>query len=116
MKHKRQWEPGVFVRVLNQGNREMVFSFGELFNSRLGDQVVIATIKERKPLSPEDGFAVSVTGEDSTGGRFVKRIQTIEVRQANSQLGSSYERIERNLCAFCVAILLLCVDVCTTGS
>jgi DMSO/TMAO reductase YedYZ molybdopterin-dependent catalytic subunit len=55
------------------------YSFGELFNSRLGDQIVIATMKDGKPLSPTDGFAMSVTGEDSTGGRSVKRIKKIEV-------------------------------------
>jgi hypothetical protein len=56
------------------------FSFGELFNSRLGHQVVIATVKDGQPLSPSDGFAMSITGEDSTGGRSVKRIRKIEVR------------------------------------
>jgi hypothetical protein len=55
------------------------YSFGELFNSRLGNQVVIATIKDGKPLPSTDGFAMSVTGEDSTGGRSVKRIEKIEV-------------------------------------
>jgi hypothetical protein len=55
------------------------YSFGELFNSRLGDQIIIATLKDGKPLSPADGFAMSVTGEDSTGGRSVKRIKKIEV-------------------------------------
>jgi hypothetical protein len=39
----------------------------------LGDQVVIVTIKDGKPLSPTDGFATSVTGEDNTRGRSVKR-------------------------------------------
>jgi DMSO/TMAO reductase YedYZ molybdopterin-dependent catalytic subunit len=46
----------------------------------MGDQIVIATVKDGKPLSPTDGFAMSVTGEDSTGGRSVKRIKKIEVR------------------------------------
>ena len=44
------------------------------------DQIVIATVKDGKPLSSTDGFAMSVTGEDSTGGRSVKRIKKIEVR------------------------------------
>jgi hypothetical protein len=56
------------------------YSFGELFNSRLGDQIIIATVKDGKPLLPADGFAMSVTGEDSTGGRSVKRIKIIEVQ------------------------------------
>jgi len=56
------------------------YSFGELFNSRMGDQIVVATVKDGKPLSPADGFAMSVTGEDSTGGRSVRRIKQIEIR------------------------------------
>jgi DMSO/TMAO reductase YedYZ molybdopterin-dependent catalytic subunit len=41
---------------------------------------VIATVKDGKPLSPADGFAMSITGEDSTGGRSVRRIKKIEVQ------------------------------------
>jgi hypothetical protein len=46
----------------------------------MGDQIVIATIKDGKPLSPTDCFAMSVAGEDSTGGCSVKRIKKIAVR------------------------------------
>lgn len=69
-----------YVLITSDDGYCATYSFGELFNSRLGDQVVIATIKDGKPLSPTDGFAMSVTGEDSTGGRSVKRIKRIEVR------------------------------------
>ncbi len=69
-----------YVLITSDDGYCATYSFGELFNSRLGDQVVIATIKDGKPLSPTDGFAMSVTGEDSTGGRSVKRIKKIEVR------------------------------------
>jgi DMSO/TMAO reductase YedYZ molybdopterin-dependent catalytic subunit len=41
---------------------------------------VVAAFKDGKPLSSEDGFAMSIVGEDSTGGRSVKRIQRIELR------------------------------------
>ena len=68
-----------YVLISSDDGYCATYSFGELFNSRLGDQVVIATIKDDKPLSPDDGFAMSVTGEDSTGGRSVKRIAKIEV-------------------------------------
>jgi DMSO/TMAO reductase YedYZ molybdopterin-dependent catalytic subunit len=68
-----------YVLITSDDGYCATYSFGELFNSRLGDQVVIATIKDGKPLSPTDGFAMSVTGEDSTGGRSVKRIKKIEV-------------------------------------
>jgi DMSO/TMAO reductase YedYZ molybdopterin-dependent catalytic subunit len=69
-----------YVLITSDDGYCATYSFGELFNSRLGDQVVIATIKDGKPLSPTDGFAMSVTGEDSTGGRSVKRIKKIEVQ------------------------------------
>jgi Oxidoreductase molybdopterin binding domain len=68
-----------YVLISSDDGYCATFSFGELFNSRLGDQVVIATVKDGKPLSPTDGFAMSITGEDSTGGRSVKRIKKIEV-------------------------------------
>jgi DMSO/TMAO reductase YedYZ molybdopterin-dependent catalytic subunit len=68
-----------YVLIFSEDGYCATYSFGELFNSRLGDQVVIATVKDGKPLSPADGFAMSVTGEDSTGGRSVKRIAKIEV-------------------------------------
>jgi DMSO/TMAO reductase YedYZ molybdopterin-dependent catalytic subunit len=68
-----------YVLIASDDGYCATYSFGELFNSRMGDQVVIATIKDGKPLSPTDGFAMSVTGEDSTGGRSVKRIKIIEV-------------------------------------
>jgi hypothetical protein len=68
-----------YVMITSDDGYCATYSFGELFNSRMGDQIVIATKKDGKPLSPEDGFAMSVTGEDSTGGRSVKRIKKIEV-------------------------------------
>jgi DMSO/TMAO reductase YedYZ molybdopterin-dependent catalytic subunit len=69
-----------YVLITSDDGYCATYSFGELFNSRLGDQVVIATLKDGKTLSPTDGFAMSVAGEDSTGGRSVKRIKKIEVR------------------------------------
>jgi DMSO/TMAO reductase YedYZ molybdopterin-dependent catalytic subunit len=69
-----------YVLITSDDGYCATYSFGELFNSRMGDQVVIATIKDGKTLSAADGFAMSVTGEDSTGGRSVKRIKKIEVR------------------------------------
>jgi DMSO/TMAO reductase YedYZ molybdopterin-dependent catalytic subunit len=69
-----------YVLITSDDGYCATYSFGEIFNSRLGDQILIATVKDGKPLSSTDGFAMSVTGEDSTGGRSVKRIKQIEVR------------------------------------
>jgi DMSO/TMAO reductase YedYZ molybdopterin-dependent catalytic subunit len=68
-----------YVLVASEDGFCAVFSMGELFNSRLGDHIVIAYEKNDALLNEEDGFAMSVVGEDSTGGRSVKRIQRIEV-------------------------------------
>ena len=68
-----------YVLVTSNDGYSATYSFGELFNSRMGNQVVIAVRKDGGPLTPADGFAMSVTGEDSTGGRSVRRIEKIEV-------------------------------------
>lgn len=68
-----------YVLVTSNDGYTATYSFGELFNSRMGNQVVIAVRKDGQALSPADGFAMSVTGEDSTGGRSVRRIEKIEV-------------------------------------
>jgi DMSO/TMAO reductase YedYZ molybdopterin-dependent catalytic subunit len=54
------------------------YSFGEILNSRLGDNIIIAW-KKNGELITEDGFARSVVREDSTGGRSVRRISLIEI-------------------------------------
>jgi DMSO/TMAO reductase YedYZ molybdopterin-dependent catalytic subunit len=68
-----------YVLVSSEDGFCATFSFGELYNSRLSDNIVIAYEKDEKPLEPKDAFAMSVAREDSTGGRSVKRIQKIEI-------------------------------------
>jgi hypothetical protein len=43
MKYKRKWEPGTFIQVRNRNNRQIVFSFGEIFYSSIGHSVLIET-------------------------------------------------------------------------
>jgi DMSO/TMAO reductase YedYZ molybdopterin-dependent catalytic subunit len=69
-----------YVLITSDDGYTAVFSFGELFNSRMGERIAIATFKDEKLLSPGDGFAMSIVEEDSTGGRSVRRIKKIEVR------------------------------------
>ena len=52
----------------------------------LGDQVVIATVKDGKPLSPADGFAMSITGEDSLKGK-----------KLGAQLGTTGESLAQGI-------------------
>jgi hypothetical protein len=68
-----------YVLVSSEDGFCATFSLGELYNSRLSDNIVIAYEKDEKPLEPKDAFAMSVAREDSTGGRSVKRIQKIEI-------------------------------------
>jgi DMSO/TMAO reductase YedYZ molybdopterin-dependent catalytic subunit len=68
-----------YVLIESEDGFCATFSFGEIFNSRLSDNIVIAYIKNNNPLDAKDGFAMSAVREDSTGGRSVKRIYKIEV-------------------------------------
>jgi DMSO/TMAO reductase YedYZ molybdopterin-dependent catalytic subunit len=68
-----------YVLVASEDGFCTTFSMGEIFNSRLSDNIVIAYERDEKPLSENVGFALSVVREDSMGGRSVKRIHRIEI-------------------------------------
>ncbi len=68
-----------FVVVSSEDGFCAVFSIGELFNSRLDNNIIIAGKKNGKVLEPSTGFAASVVVEDSMGGRSVKRISRVEI-------------------------------------
>jgi len=72
MKFIRKYEPGVFMRVRGADNKEVVFSFGEIFYSSIGRSILFACEKNGKPLN-------TVEMVISTGGRSVRRISSIEV-------------------------------------
>ena len=69
-----------YVVVSSEDGFCAVFSMGEIFNSRLDNNIIIAGKKNGEVLGAKAGFAASVVGEDSMGGRSVKRIYRIEVR------------------------------------
>jgi hypothetical protein len=69
-----------YVLVCSENGFCATFSFGELFNSRLSDNIIIAYEKDGAPLDRTEAFAKSVAREDSVGGRSVRRISSIEVR------------------------------------
>lgn len=52
LKYKRKWEPGVFIQVRDKNNRELVFSFGEVFYSSIGRSILIAYEREDVPVRP----------------------------------------------------------------
>ena len=70
---------GRYVVISSEDGFCATFSMGELFNSRLDNNIIIAKKKGGELLGPNAGFATSVVGEDSTGGRSVKRIKRIEI-------------------------------------
>jgi hypothetical protein len=45
----------------------------------LDNNIVIAYRKNSELLKDDDGFAMSVVAEDSTGGRSVRRISSVEI-------------------------------------
>lgn len=66
-----------YVAIHSENGFCATFSIGELFNSKLGNNIVMAYKKDGKILAPDEGFLMMVAGEDSTGGRSVKRISNI---------------------------------------
>ncbi|SDU50813.1 molybdopterin-dependent oxidoreductase [Desulfobacula phenolica] len=66
-----------YVAVHSENGFCATFSIGELFNSKLGNNIVMAYKKDGKMLAPDEGFLMMVAGEDNTGGRSVKRISNI---------------------------------------
>lgn len=66
-----------FVAVSSKNGFCATYSIGELFNSRLGNNIIVAVKKNAKPLGEDEAFAMMVAEEDNTGGRSVKRIHTM---------------------------------------
>jgi DMSO/TMAO reductase YedYZ molybdopterin-dependent catalytic subunit len=61
---------------------KVVFSWSELFNSPLGEQVLVLFERDGKPLDAEEGPLALISGKDlRTGPRHVKWLQAVEVRQ-----------------------------------
>lgn len=60
----------------------MVFSWSELFNSAVGDQVLVIFESDGKPLRDDEGRIALISAADlRTGPRHVKWLQDIEVRK-----------------------------------
>ena len=68
-----------FVVISSENGFSATFSIGEIFNSRLSDNIVIAYKKNGILLEAKEAFAMSAVREDSLGGRSVRRISRIDV-------------------------------------
>lgn len=66
-----------YVAIHSENGFCAAFSIGELFNSKLGNNIVMAYKKDGKMLASDEGVLMMVAGEDSTGGRSIKRISHI---------------------------------------
>jgi DMSO/TMAO reductase YedYZ molybdopterin-dependent catalytic subunit len=75
----RETEHDRYVVISSEDGFSATFSFGELFNSRLNNNIIVAYRKNGELLDSREGFAVSAVGEDSTGGRSIKRIEKVEI-------------------------------------
>jgi hypothetical protein len=63
-------------------NYKAVFSWNELFNSPLGDGVLVFFEQDGKPLADDEGRIAMVSAKDTrTGPRHVKWLQSIEVKK-----------------------------------
>ena len=61
---------------------KVVFSWNEIFNSPIGDGVIVFFEKDGFPLADDEGRIALVSTKDlRTGPRHVKWLQSIEVRK-----------------------------------
>lgn len=63
---------------------KVVYSWNELYNTKLGESIYLVTEKEGKRASNMSESVLMISTEDfKTGRRFVKSLQSIEFRRAN---------------------------------
>jgi len=71
----------VVIATASDGYK-VVFSWTEIFNSPLGEGVIVFFEKNGKPLDDEEGRIAMISAKDTrTGPRHVKWLQAIEVRK-----------------------------------
>nr|WP_314540873.1 molybdopterin-dependent oxidoreductase [uncultured Massilia sp.] len=71
----------VLIATASDGYR-VVFSWSEVFNTPVGDGVLVLFERDGKPLEPNEGPLALISAKDvRTGPRHVKWLQSVEVRQ-----------------------------------
>ncbi len=69
-----------FVVVSGRDGYRTVFSWHEIFNTPVGDGVVVLLEKDGQPIEDDNGPLILVSAMDYLmGGRYVKRLSSIEV-------------------------------------
>jgi CRP-like cAMP-binding protein len=72
MEYIRKWEPGVYVCVRGSENKDVVFSFGEIFYSSIGRSIILAYEKDGKPIHFSKGCGELIVATDVRDGRRVR--------------------------------------------
>jgi DMSO/TMAO reductase YedYZ molybdopterin-dependent catalytic subunit len=85
MKNVRKFEPGVFIRVRGAGNREVVFSFGEIFYSSIGRSVLLSYERDGKAIDSHGAIEL-VISTDVRSGRRITDVREILVERADIRL------------------------------
>lgn len=68
------------IVVTAHDNYRVVFSWHEIFNTRIGDGVLVLLERNGQPIDVEQGPFVLISAMDYlTGGRYVKKLKSIEV-------------------------------------
>ena len=58
----------------------VTFSWNELYNTPIGDEVLVAWEKDGAPLTPREGQLLLISGKDiKTGPRHVRQLRDIEI-------------------------------------
>jgi DMSO/TMAO reductase YedYZ molybdopterin-dependent catalytic subunit len=71
----------VLIAAASDGYK-VVFTWSELFNTPVGDGVLVLFERDGKPLGPNEGPLALISAKDlRTGPRHVKWLQSVEVRQ-----------------------------------
>lgn len=80
-KERRDFRRSLVVATARDGYVAL-FTWGELFNTKLGNSVLVVTAVDGKPLSDAEGpYALRALGDIKPGPRHVKWLQKIDIRQ-----------------------------------
>jgi len=96
MQYTRKWEPGVFIRVIGSGGKEVVFSFGEIFYSSIGRSVLLAYERDGESLTFDDGLGELIVATDLRSGRHMTGVREIRVERVDIKM-NVYEENKKNI-------------------
>ena len=96
MKYVRKWEPGVFIHVYGANNKEVVFSFGEVFYSSIGRSILVAYEKNHEEMHFDEGIGDLIVSTDLRAGRWIHGISRIVVERVDVQM-KAYDDKKQNV-------------------